>query len=1056
MGSRGRPTSPTLESSRSERDDAFDDLVRQVAHAPDVELAELPVLRIPEGTLVAEAFRIEAVLGIGGMGVVYAAHDLRLDRRVAIKVHHSTSASRTARMWREARAMARLSHPNVLAIHEVGWHGRRVFIATELVDGGPLTVWLARPRTNAEVLELFAQAADGLAAAHAAGLVHRDFKPDNVLVGNDGRVRVADFGLACGGVSVDDETEPPHLMPAPTADITKTGAALGTPAYMAPEQLAGMSVDARADQFSFCVALYEALYGTRPFAGQSVSELAGSLAAGEVRRPSGAHDVPAWVDAVLRRGLSTDPEDRWPSMTELAAALRHDRAAQRRRRLGVGALLLALAVTAAGTWMLSRPKPQCLRAGEEIALDYGDDEADAIAAAFEATGSPLAAPASRRVRTSLDAYTRQLRDARRALCVAGRVEHTVSAAGLEARLECLDQRRRELQVTVAVLMSAERSVVARADDLVSGLGSPDQCEIDDGAGERLVDPHDPQMRLRIDVARARLDEAVVAHRAGKDEVAAEQLAALDADPRTPTHGPVTVRIELLRADLARTRGDRTLALDAYARAYRTAISVGRHRLAARAALGIASLRGREPKHHDDAMRWWGAAAAYVDRHPSDVAFDVELRAARAVLAERGEHYDEAISLATEALDRLDAVRSQAQRDALRLQLLTTLAAAYSDAGRHAEAIPISERALVAARAAYGSFHPKTADALLVVSASFGGHGGFERAVEAARAATRIRVAAFGEDAEITAWARVKLAGALVAAARVSEAVDEYEALLDTAAASRHARVQLRSSVLVNLGRALQQLGRHDRAAELGAESVDAVREAWGEDSLEVGQAMLNFGSALAQTGANDLARRTYAQARAILVKHVGPTHPFVITVDINLASAAIQTGENEEAGRALRRALTAAQLGTPDDHVTFARIHRGLAELAIVLLDDEEAARELEETASAYRRIGEPPHPELAATLHALARRYDALGRHTDASETLQRALQVVETLGLQSAIGARIQADAALDRLRRNPRDAQAVALGQTALARLQELELEVDTTELRRRLEPTTAARG
>ena len=1052
MGRRGRSTrrsgTSTEAASRGERDAAFDALVRRVAHAPDVELAEWPALRIPVGTVIADVFQIDSVLGIGGMGVVYAARDCRLDRRVAIKVHHSTSTSRTARMWREARAMARLSHPNVLAIHEVGWHGRRVFIAMELVDGGSLTEWLAQPRTNREVIERFAQAADGLAAAHAAGLVHRDFKPDNVLVGTDGRVRVADFGLAREGTSIDDDTASPSPVPALGADVTCTGAAVGTPAYMSPEQLAGMPVDARADQFSFCVALYEALYGERPFAGRSVSELAGAVASGEVRRPPGGHDVPAWVDAVVRRGLYPEPADRWPSMTALAFALRQDPAATLRRRLGMAALVAALVATAAGTWLLSRPMPPCLRAGEEIALDYDADEADAITAAFEATGSPLAAPAASRVRASLDAYTRQLRDARRTLCIAGRVEHTVSAAGLDARLACLDQRRRELQATVSLLVSADRSVVARADDLVSGLGTLSQCESDEAMGERSGDPHDPHLRLRIDVARARLDKAAVARRAGQEDVAARQLAALDADPLTPTHPPLRARMDLLRADLSRVRGDRRPALEALSRAYRTALSAERPRLAAEAALGIASLRGTEPEHYDDAMRWWAAAAAYADRYPSDIEFDLQLDAARAAIAEQGVHYDEAIALATATLDALDSVRSQPIRDALRLKLLTTLATAYTNAGRHEQAVPVAERALLTARAAYGSSHPKTADALLVVSSACGGVGDLERAVQAAREATRIRAAAFGEGAELTAWSRMRVAGALVDAARVSEAAEEYEAVLATAAASPDARAHLRSSALVNLGRALQQLGSYDRAVQVGAEAVDAVRNTWGEDSLQVGQAMLNFAAALAQTGDVDLARRTYAQARPLIVKHLGPTHPQAVVVDLNLASAALLAGQEEESARALERAQTAARLGTPDDHVAFARIHRGWAELAVHRGDDQAAARELEATAEAYRRLGPPPHPELASTLHALSRRYVVLGRKADARAAIDEALEVVQTLGLQSAIGARIEADAAVDRLRRDPDDAQAQALGRAALTRLQALDLDLDTTQLRRRI--------
>ncbi|MCA9707502.1 MAG: serine/threonine protein kinase, partial [Myxococcales bacterium] len=238
------------------------------------------------------------------MGVVYEAHDLALDRRVALKLHaRKEDDVRTSRMWREAKAMARLSHPNVIAVHEVGEHEGRVFIAMELVEGGSVRDWLREAPGGRhpwrEVLRVFIQAAEGLAAAHAVELVHRDFKPDNILLGEDGRVRVADFGLARAAT---DEPDPAVRMPSSlvrspsvTDRLTQTGAAVGTPAYMAPEQLGGEEVDHRGDQFSFCVALYEALYGERPYPTRSLADLVDATAEGRIRPPPSGHDVPGWV-----------------------------------------------------------------------------------------------------------------------------------------------------------------------------------------------------------------------------------------------------------------------------------------------------------------------------------------------------------------------------------------------------------------------------------------------------------------------------------------------------------------------------------------------------------------------------------------------------------------------------------------------------------------------------------------------------------------------------------------------------------------------------------------
>jgi serine/threonine protein kinase/tetratricopeptide (TPR) repeat protein len=268
-------------------------------------------------------FVVTGKLGEGGMGVVYAAYDGELDREVAIKVLRtigSDSDQARARLIREARAMARLSHPNVITIFDVVAENDRVFIAMELVRGVSLRRWVSvRPRTWRSILESYVDAGRGLAAAHRAGIIHRDFKPDNVLVGEDGRVRVLDFGLArAAGPSQHPPVVPPPVSgDMPVDRITITGAVLGTPAYMAPEQWRGGSVDARTDQFAFCVALWEALFGARPFIGDVPTVLATKVMAGDIGPVREQGDVPTWLIRVLRRGLAPDPADRHPTMDAL-------------------------------------------------------------------------------------------------------------------------------------------------------------------------------------------------------------------------------------------------------------------------------------------------------------------------------------------------------------------------------------------------------------------------------------------------------------------------------------------------------------------------------------------------------------------------------------------------------------------------------------------------------------------------------------------------------------------------------------------------------------------
>jgi WD40 repeat protein len=286
-------------------------------------------------------FTILRELGAGGMGVVYVAYDEELDRRVAVKLlrESSTDTQGKARLQREAQAMARLSHPNVVTVHEVGTHLEQVFVAMEFVPGGDLRAWLRSPRTWREVVAMFCQAGEGLAAAHDAGLVHRDFKPDNVLVGVDGRARVADFGLAYARAQ-EPGREPPSETPRANLErtLTQPGAVMGTPAYMSPEQLVGGPIDVRTDQFAFCVALWEGLYGKRPFTGPNFAALVTAVCEGQIVQPLVTHDVPAWLHAALVRGLSADAKARWPSMHALLAVLGNDPQARRRRTLRIAAI----------------------------------------------------------------------------------------------------------------------------------------------------------------------------------------------------------------------------------------------------------------------------------------------------------------------------------------------------------------------------------------------------------------------------------------------------------------------------------------------------------------------------------------------------------------------------------------------------------------------------------------------------------------------------------------------------------------------------------------------
>ncbi len=329
---------------------------------------------IERGTKIGR-FVVVTELGRGGMGAVYAAHDPQLDRQVALKVMRDASGEEEdrVRMLREGQAMARVTHPNVITVYEVGTENGVVFLAQELLDAGTLASWLEKPHTHAEILDKMIAAGRGLAAAHAVGLVHRDFKPENVLLGKDGRVRVADFGLARsesmmaealgvthkdaralavtnkGGGPPGAETET-DVARSPMSPLTRTGAVMGTPMFMAPEQHLGERADARSDQFAFCVSLYHALYKQWPFEGKTAPALADAVISGRMAPPpkATAATVSPNLRKILLRGLATEPAARYSSMDALLADLEREARPAGARTRTPFVMAGALAVVVAG------------------------------------------------------------------------------------------------------------------------------------------------------------------------------------------------------------------------------------------------------------------------------------------------------------------------------------------------------------------------------------------------------------------------------------------------------------------------------------------------------------------------------------------------------------------------------------------------------------------------------------------------------------------------------------------------------------------------------------
>ncbi|HEY1811165.1 MAG TPA: protein kinase [Kofleriaceae bacterium] len=546
---------------------------------------------------IAGRYVVIGVIGAGAMGVVYDAWDPQLRRRVALKLlrpDRVAGPDGAPRLLREAQAMARLQHPNVVAVHDVGELGERVFVAMELVDGDTLAGWLVARRSWREIVAMFVQVGEGLAAAHAVGLVHRDFKPDNVLVG-DGRARVTDFGLANASSVVTPAA-------GPVGSLTETGALLGTPAYMAPEQMAGGGADARSDEFAFCLALYEALYGERPFAGADLTSLRAAIERGDVVKPSRS-DVPARVRRIVLRGLAGDPSARYASMRELLDQLSRVR---RTRRLPVAiAAIAALAIVAPLSFAHHASSP-C--GGENAAWGdaWGDSSRAAVQAAFARTGRPSAALAATQVDRELSAYRDTWIATSTRVCEATHAEPLIVA-----RAQCLDDRRREAASLGRVFAAADGALVDNVSRALHGLEPIEGCAT--VHANELAAPEDP---FRAAALRERLAEIKALGLAGRYAQAFSLVRPAIVDAHALDDGSLEARLLYERGRLEKrtSTGDPEATLHASALA---AIAAHDDGAAADAWTYLSYLAGFDGGRRTEGERWSSYAEAAIARLGGD-------------------------------------------------------------------------------------------------------------------------------------------------------------------------------------------------------------------------------------------------------------------------------------------------------------------------------------------------------------------------------------------------------------------------------------------------------
>jgi tetratricopeptide (TPR) repeat protein len=870
--------------------------------APGDGAVEPPAALVPGARI--DRYLIIGLLGAGGMGVVYAAYDPQLDRKVALKLigrHGGESDVERARLAREARALARLNHPNATTIYDAGIDGARWFVAMEFVDGGDLAGWLrAAPRGVAELLRAFAAAGRGLAAAHAAGLVHRDFKPSNVLIDRAGRVKVSDFGLAR---LLDREAPLDGGAPAPTEGkgLTMAGAVVGTIGYLAPEQLRGEPVDARGDQFAFCAALFEALFGRRPYVGETLEALAATYRGGGDAEVPRDRRVPARVRAALGRGLARDPAARLPSMDALIAAL--ERPPRRRRWLVAGG---ALGIALAAAWWARGAPPgpsPCADAGAATAASWTPARAAAVDGALRASGVPYADAVARTVTTALGERAAAIGAMQGEACAATRIRGEQSEVVLDLRASCLGRLRRELEATSDVLAHADAALVARAPEIVGELTPIARCADVDAL--RAPERPPPWQARAIDAVVDALAAPRAALRAGHVADGARDLDEIERRAAALRYRPLEAEVGLVRAELEDLRGAHPAAAAAAEAAVYAAMA-GRDDGALFAACrALAGQRLRGDGGAVAAGPWLRCAEAVAERLRAEPAIAADLSYLEAEVADRRGDARAAFDLHQRALAAADAAGAS---PATTMRMLQGLGVQALELGRAGDALGYATRAVALGVGALGDAHVDVARARLLLGYARGASHDPRGALEALAAARPVLEREFGTTHEDVASLHEAVANAEDELHHDDAAVAEYLAAIEIRRKALGPRDPSVAASLYNLATTLNRTRRHAEALRYLDEAEPIYAAANSPEHVTVGVCAFERGRALAGLGRDAEALAALERARPILVAQLDDAATLG-ELGAALARARWTAGRRAEARAAMAEAVAADRRG---------------------------------------------------------------------------------------------------------------------------------------------------
>jgi serine/threonine protein kinase len=881
---------------------------------------------IPRGTNIGR-YVVLNYLGQGGMGVVLAAYDPDLDRKVALKLLRGSTggpeSSASTRLIREAQALAQVSHPNVVAIHDVGIHEGRVFVAMDFLAGPTFRQRFEAERLPwKEALALYRAAGEGLHAAHSAGLVHRDFKPDNVIIAG-GRPRVLDFGLARSSL----DTRPwPALgdtgeitgdslgsdTPMSTGSgsrlgvsVTRAGAIMGTPAYMSPEQHLGETAGPASDQFSFCVGLYEALYGESPFGGASPAARALAVTQGEVRAPPKGTKVPSWLHKVMLRGLARSPDERWASMRELLDALADDPLRRRRRRVARAGVVAGLVGALAWAFMAKDEDP-CPDPKSALidARAWSTDLSRQIERAFLDSGVSFARDAAESVLADLDAYAISWAGSYRETCEATRVRHEMSESAMDLQMACLDDARTRLAAWTEVLAHADAEVVENARQ--SRLRLPDvaACADLDALGRRVSLPDDAASRRALDDAKALVAEASAVQVTGDLHRASSLLEEALTGAESVDYPPLVAEIQLMRAQLFEHFAEHEKAREAAAAGMLAAEAGRDRRLMAELRILYAMIVGDRLSRTDEGMTWIALAGTTVASLEGDGRLEARRLSHLALIESAAGNYKAELAAkvhALEILERLEGV------DPVELAgVHNNLSSSLSQASRHDEALEHAQEALRLWTEALGERHPRTAIAWASLGLVHDGRGDYDKALTLHEKSVQILTEALGPD---------------------SPRLDE---------------------VRNNLAITAINLGDLSRGESIFRAIVSAHESRHGADSVEVGKSLGNLGAVLRMQDKFEESLEVQLRAVQIFERRLGPAHPRSTATMGGLANAYEKLGELPKAIELREKVLRIEQKAYGVDAP---KVAIGVGNLAWSLLElppesaRPERARELSELA---------------------------------------------------------------------------------------------------------------